>query len=103
MKHASTKYVSPPSHPPKAAWLRWAGLLALIVVLLSALVPWQASYGDGTPTPTPIPITAASADRVTELMRIGRGRIGEIAWSPDGSLSTSHRYVLVRSQSSDYS
>ena len=86
MKHAYTKHVLPSSHPPKAAWLHWAGLLALIVVLLSALVPWQASYGDGTPTPTPVPITAANADQVTELMRIGRGRLSRISFSPNGEM-----------------
>src|SRR5260221_7616860 len=36
--------------------------------------------------PELVPITSASASQVTEQARLGQGRLGPLAWSPDGKI-----------------
>jgi len=50
-------------------------------------VPTPEPVREGTPVPlSGLPITVANAERVTQLARWGKGRIREIAYSPDGRL-----------------
>ena len=66
------------------------GVIVLVIIFLSThpfkAVPTSLPVLAGTPYPSPIAIISPeNAEKVVELARWGKGRVYQVAWSPDGN------------------